>query len=148
VSRGRVILIADDNPDDLLLLQRAFERVGVINPIQQVRSGGDAIAYLNGDREFSDRNLYPFPGILLLDLRMPHGDGFEVLEWIRNKSLGKGLLIVILSKLGEMKNINRAYALGANSFLVKPGDPLELEQLIRSFSDYWLLRNRPPTLEE
>jgi CheY-like chemotaxis protein len=147
VSKGGLILIADDNPDDLILLERAFNKAGVLNPIHQVRSGRDTIAYLNGDGEFADRTRHPFPRILLLDLHMPHGDGFAVLEWIRNKSLGKDLLIVILSRLDEMKNINRAYSLGANSFLAKPGDPAELNELIRSFHDYWLLKNRSPSFE-
>ncbi len=75
---------------------------------------------------------------------MPDGDGFEVLEWIRNKFPNGGLLIVVLTKVEELRKINRAYALGANSFLTKPGSPEEMQELIRIFSGYWLLTNRPP----
>jgi CheY-like chemotaxis protein len=148
VPRSRLILVADDSSDDLLLLQRAFHTVGVINPIREVRSGEEAIGYLRGDGPYSDRVKYPFPGILLLDLHMPDGDGFKVLSWIRDKLPMAGLLIIVLSGAKEMRDVNRAYALGANSFLTKPGEPKELEQLIRSFHDYWILRNRPPALEQ
>lgn len=140
----RRILIADDSSDDLFLLKRAFATAGIINPVSEVRSGREAIAYIKGEGRFADREQYPTPGILLLDLHMPDGDGFTVLEWLRNKHGSNGLLVIVLSRVDEIKNINRAYALGANSFLTKPGEKAELEGLIRSFKDYWLLRNRPP----
>jgi CheY-like chemotaxis protein len=142
---SRTILLVDDSEDDRILLRRAFQKAGVINPVQEVVSGDAAIAYLNGDGPYQDRQKYPFPGILLLDLNMPGKDGFEVLAWVRNKLTVGGLLIIVLSRLDEMRNINRAYALGANSFLTKPGDLMELEGLINSFREYWLTRNKPPT---
>lgn len=148
VPASSVILIADDSTDDLFLLKRSLQQNAVVNPIQEVRSGRQAIAYLNGEGPFADRAQYPFPGILLLDLHMPDGDGFEVLTWIRNKLTTTGLLIIVLSRLDEIKNINRAYALGAKSFLTKPGDPQELQQLIKAFKDYWILRNKPPEIQE
>ena len=144
VPTSRVILIADDNADDLFLLRRSLQQNCILNPIQEVRSGHEAIAYLNGGHPYEDRARYPFPGILLLDLHMPKGDGFEVLTWIRDKLESTGLLIIVLSRLNEIKDINRAYALGAKSFLTKPGDPQELRQLINAFKDYWIVRNKPP----
>jgi CheY-like chemotaxis protein len=142
---SHTILIAEDNPEDLFLLKRAFTRAGIQNPVRTVSSGREAIAYLARDKDFADENRFPRARILLLDLHMPNGDGFAVLEWIRNKSTSTGLLIIVLSRVDEMKNINRAYALGAHSFLTKPGESAELEQLIRSFKDYWLIKNEPPT---
>jgi CheY-like chemotaxis protein len=146
VPRNRLILVADDNQEDLLLLRRSFERAGILNPVREVRSGSEVIAYLKGEGEFADREKYPYTGILILDLHMPDGDGFEVLQWIRNKFTTTGLLIVVLSRLDEIKNINRAYSLGANSFLTKPGDSEELQALINVFREYWLTRNKLPEL--
>ncbi|HEV8543966.1 MAG TPA: response regulator [Verrucomicrobiae bacterium] len=144
MPKNRTILIADDSPDDLFLLRRSFQRAGVLNPVQEVRSGKEAIAYLKGTGPYADREKFPFPEILLLDLNMPEGDGFEVLQWIRDKLPVADLLIIVLSQLDELKSINRAYSLGANSFLAKPGDEQELHNLIKVFGDYWLVRNKPP----
>src|SRR6185295_11903648 len=107
-------------------------------------SGREAIAYLNGVAPFEDRVKSPLPSVILLDLQMPDGDGFEVLQWIRNKFPSGGLLVVVLTRVEELRKINRAYALGANSFLTKPGSSEELQELIRIFSGYWLLTNRMP----
>jgi CheY-like chemotaxis protein len=144
VSSAASILIVDDSSDDVLLLKRAFKKAGVANPIQSLKSGREAIAYLRGLAPFDDRNKHPLPSVILLDLQMPDGDGFEVLQWIRNKFPSGGLLVVVLTRIEELRKINRAYALGANSFLTKPGSAAELEELIRIFSGYWLLTNRMP----
>jgi len=145
VQTGHVILLADDNENDRFLLRRAFQRLGVANPVREVKSGAEVMAYLEGEGLYSDRTEYPFPSILLLDLHMPDGDGFQVLNRIRNKLVAGGFLIIVLSRLDEIKNINRAYALGAHSFLSKPGNETELQDLIHSFNDYWIVRNRRPS---
>lgn len=134
----------DDSSDDLLLLKRAFKKAGVANPLHCVKSGREAIAYLQGLSPFDDRAKHPLPSVILLDLQMPDGDGFDVLQWIRNKFPSGGLLVVVLTRVEELRKINRAYALGANSFLTKPGSQEELQELIRIFSGYWLLTNRMP----
>lgn len=128
-----------------MLLKRAFSKTGVANPLYWVKSGSEAIKYLNGDAPYVDRESYPLPSVILLDLNMPDGDGFEVLNWIRNKFPNGGLLIVVLTHVQEIRKINRAYSLGANSFLTKPGNPEELQELINIFSGYWLLTNRLPS---
>lgn len=143
MSTAPVILIVDDSSDDVVLLKRAFSKSGVANPILWVKSGHEAIRYLSGKAEpYTDRTLYPLPSVILLDLNMPDGDGFEVLTWIRNKFPTGGLLVVVLTRVEEIRKINRAYSLGANSFLTKPGNPEELQELINIFSGYWLLQNR------
>lgn len=136
--------MVDDSADDRFLLRRAFFKAGVLNPIMEAKTGREAIAYLSGDGIYSDRSKYPLPSILLLDLNMPGTDGFGVLQWIRDKFPVGGMLIIVLSRLDEIKSINRAYALGANSFLTKPGNAEELDSLIQAFHDYWMLRNKPP----
>ena len=138
------ILIVDDSSDDFLLLKRAFAKAGVVNPLNWVRSGSEAIKYLNGAGPYADRDTYPIPSVILLDLNMPDGDGFDVLTWIRNKYPSGGLLVVVLTRVEEIRKINRAYSLGANSFLTKPGNVEELQELVNIFSGYWLLNNRHP----
>lgn len=146
MPHSRLILLVDDNPDDRFLVRRAMSKAGIVNPVQEAKSGSEAISYLKGESKFSDREKFPFPGIILLDLNMPDVDGFTVLEWMRSKMPVAGALVVVLSRHDEMKQINRAYSLGANSFLTKPGPEKELEGLIVAFRDYWLLRNRPPQI--
>ena len=143
--RNQVILLADDDANDRFLVRRAFQRLGIENPLFEVSDGTEAIAYLSGEGQFADRTRYPFPGILLLDLQMPQLGGLDVLEWVRSKLTVPGLLIVVLSRNDEIRQVNRAYALGANSFLTKPGAEEELHGLIASFRDYWIIRNTPPT---
>jgi CheY-like chemotaxis protein len=145
--RNQVILLADDDPNDRFLIRRAFQKLGIMNPLFEVHDGAAAIAYLSGEGQYGDRRLFPFPGILLLDLQMPRVDGLEVLEWVRSKLTVPGLLIVVLSRNDELRQVNRAYALGANSFLTKPGSEQELEGLISSFRDYWIIKNKPPRSE-
>jgi CheY-like chemotaxis protein len=144
VGSAPAILIVDDSSDDVLLLKRAFKKAGVANPIHWVKSGREAICYLKGIAPFEDRLKNPLPSVILLDLQMPDGDGFDVLQWIRDKFPSGGLLVVVLTRVEELRKINRAYALGANSFLTKPGSSEELHELIRIFSGYWLLNNRMP----
>jgi CheY-like chemotaxis protein len=144
---NRLILLVDDNHDDRFLLKRAFTKAGIVNPLREATSGNEAIEYLRGEGKFSDRAAHPMPGIILLDLNMPAVDGFQVLQWIRAKLPVQGMLVIVLSRADEMRLINRAYALGANSFLTKPGSEDELQELIKTFKDYWLLRNKPPDIK-
>ena len=118
------------------------------NPLYWVRSGREAVNYLSGNAPYDDRGSFPIPSVILLDLNMPDGDGFEVLSWIRDKYPSGGLLVVVLTRVEEIRKINRAYALGANSFLTKPGNAEELQELVNIFSGYWLLNNRAPDLQQ
>ena len=142
-SRNQVILLVDDDPNDRFLVRRAFEKLGIENPLIEVSDGDQAIAYLSGDKPYHDRTKHPFPGIILLDLQMPRIDGLAVLEWIRSAIVQPGLLIIVLSRVDEIRQVNRAYALGANSFLTKPGTEQDLHHLIAAFRDYWIVRNKP-----
>jgi CheY-like chemotaxis protein len=144
MNTERTILLADDSEDDVLLLELSFKKAGLVNPFVRVKNGAEAIAYLRGDPPFDDRDKYPKPTILLLDLKMPVKDGFEVLKWLRSKYRNRGLLVVVLSRLEEIKSINRAYELGANSYLAKPADAKELQNLIKTFHGYWIKTNKHP----
>src|SRR5438128_1933329 len=110
----KVVLLAEDSKEDAESIQIALRHAGVFNPVVVVTDGEDTIAYLKGERQFSDRENFPMPGVLLLDLKMPRIDGFEVLEWIRNEGNLRHLLVVVLSGCRGLREVNRAYALGAN----------------------------------
>jgi CheY-like chemotaxis protein len=143
-NRNHAILLVDDDPNDRFLIRRAFQRLGIGNPLFEVSDGAEAIAYLAGEQKYADREKFPYPGVLLLDLQMPRVDGLEVLQWIRTELAAPGLLVIVLSRVDEIRMVNRAYALGANSFLTKPGNEQDLESLIKAFRDYWIIRNKAP----
>ena len=132
------ILVAEDDPTDAYFLERAFKRAGIPVTLHFVRDGQEVIDYLQGEGQFSDRVRHPLPRLVLLDLKMPRVDGFDVLEWVRKQPGLNGLTIVIFSSSGEPRDINRAYGLGANSFIVKPHSMEELMKLVGSFKKHWL----------
>ena len=142
-----LILIAEDNDDHAFLLRRALKKGAVINPVFVVRDGEEAIAYLNGEGKFADRYEYPLPGLLLLDLRMPKKNGFEVLEWIRQQPFLKRLRVVVLTTSDSPQDINRAYELGANSFMVKPLEKQEFLAVTEAIKGYWLWMSRAPEVQ-
>lgn len=139
-----VILLAEDREDDVLLIRRAFSRAGIPNPIFIVRDGEEVIFYLKGEGKFSNRAEYPLPDLLLLDLKMPIKDGFEVIKWIRQRPGLAALRILVLTSSDSLHDVNLAYRLGANSFLVKPLDFENYAQLGSLICDYWLLAARTP----
>jgi len=142
-----VILLAEDDPNDVLLIQRALQRSNIVNPLQVVRDGADAVAYLNGDLQYGDRERYPLPVLLLMDLKMPRKSGLEVLEWLRQQTGGlRRLPVVVLTSSNQSLDINRAYDLGANSYLVKPAGFDSLLELVKNLDMYWLILNEKPEL--
>lgn len=128
----RLILLVEDNPDDVLLVCRAFQRAGVKHPLHSVPSGQEAIAYFKGDTPYGDRVTYPLPAMVLLDINMPGTDGFEVLRWLRRQPEFAQLCIVMLTTSDQIRDVNYAYSAGANSFLVKPLDFWNAAELSRS----------------
>ncbi len=121
------ILIVEDSPDDLFILKRAFRLAGTPNGLNSVENGQEAIDYLSGTAAFKDRLTYPFPSLVLLDLKLPIRHGLEV---------------IILTSSSEDKDVSRAYDLGANAFLVKPASAKELTELVRSVDLFWLRHNK------
>jgi CheY-like chemotaxis protein len=142
----KAVLVAEDSADDFFLFRRALDRVKFQAPVQRVEDGDEAIAYLAGDGVYEDRNKYPVPTLLLLDLKMPRRSGFEVLEWARQHPRYRRLPVVMLTSSSQMEDIERAYSLGANSYLVKPGDFNDLVKLSQTIDDYWMMFNYPPAL--
>src|SRR5215471_5369829 len=142
---GKLILLAEDDPNDVMLLERAFEKAGLHDSLRVVQDGEMAMEYLSGRGIYADREQYPLPFLLLLDLKMPGTDGFEVLQWARNEPELKRLLIVVLTSSSLQSDVDRAYELGANSYLVKPVEFNEMVHLVQRFESYWTEINRTPT---
>jgi len=133
-----VILLAEDDEDDILLVLRAFKEAHIVNPLHVVRDGEEVIAYLKGEGIYANRAEYPLPSLLLLDLKMPRINGFEVLQWIRSEPTLRALRVIVLTNSAELPDVNDAYQLGANSFLVKPTDFGNFITLFKSLHAYWL----------
>jgi|SRR6266487_6681039 len=146
-TSGYTILLVEDDSNDVLLMQRAFRKANLTHPVQVARDGQEAIEYLNHQGNFADESRYPLPTLMLLDLKMPRKDGFETLEWLRHQPVLKRIVVVVMSSSSEIGDINRAYELGANSYLVKPGDFQTLVDRVSLLASYWLAVNEKSDLQ-
>lgn len=141
------ILVAEDDDNDFFFLERAFKQASILNPLHRVRDGEEAISYLGGEGPFGDRVKYPLPYLMLLDLKMPRKNGFEVMAWLREQPGLKRLPLVVLTSSREDPDINRAYELGANTYLVKPVNFEGLVEMIKALKLYWLILAEKPDVE-
>src|SRR5438874_12937812 len=116
----QTILLVDDSENDLFLMRAAFKQAEFNSDLQEVYNGEEALAYLKGEGAYSDRNKFPMPAVMLLDLNMPRKNGFDVLQWVRTQPTLQRMSIIILTASSRMEDVERAFDLGANSFLVKP----------------------------
>jgi len=137
------ILQVEDDSNDVFLLQHALTKAGVANPIQVATDGQRAIDYLSGAGKYADREQFPFPCLVLLDLKLPHVMGLNVLKWIRQQP-GATLVVLMLTASAEDADIATAYRLGANAFLTKPSKANKLEEMARAIKDFWLTQNTLP----
>src|SRR5690348_1573355 len=135
------VLYAEDEKDDVFFLERAFHEARVLNPLVIIPDGLKALEYLSGTGLYANRDEYPLPCLLLLDLNMPGKSGFEVLKWIRRQPAHCTLPVVMLTSSTQDADVHRAYMQGANGFLVKPSRPADLIQLVKALKDFWLLQN-------
>jgi CheY-like chemotaxis protein len=133
------VLYAEDDENDVFLMERAFEKASVVNPLQTVNDGAAAIRYLSGAGEFADREKFPAPCLVLLDLNLPRRSGLEVLQWVRQQPTLQPLPIVMLTSSIQDRDIGSAYALGANGYLVKPPSSDKLIELVTSLRDVCLI---------
>jgi DNA-binding response OmpR family regulator len=135
------ILYAEDDENDAFLMERAFRLAEIENPLEIVVDGQLAIDYLSGTKKYADRTRFPLPRLLLLDVNLPRKSGLEVLKWVRSTPATCTMPVLILTSSSQEKDIHRAYILGVNSYLVKPGKPDELLDLVNSIKDFWLTMN-------
>jgi CheY-like chemotaxis protein len=139
------ILLVEDDPNDVWLVKHAFQNANISNPLRIVNDGQEAIDYLKGGGAYSDRGAFPLPKLVLLDLKMPRLNGFDVIGWMRRHYPWKLTPIIILSSSALPQDVNRAYELGANAYMVKPADYRALERLFRTIADFWSAGETPTT---
>ncbi len=139
-----VILLAEDEEDYVLLLKKAFDQAKISVVLHVVSDGREAMWYLEGVGKYANRDEYPLPDLVLLDLKLPRYNGFEVLSWLRKQPGFLALRVLVLTSSDRVKDVNEAYRLGANSFLVKPYDFDDLAYLSALINDFWLEASRSP----
>lgn len=139
-SKGTILLVEDDR-NDVFFLRYAFEAAGIRNPVQLAIDGQQAIDYLAGHGSYADRQRFPIPCLVLLDLKLPVRMGMEVLEWIHEHEELRNLLVVVLTSSSNTDDVDRSYQLGARSYLVKPLSVDRRLAMARLIKEYWLEMN-------
>lgn len=140
------LLLVEDNAADALLVRRAFQKANIQCHINVVTNGEEAIAYLRGEGAYADREQFPLPSLVLLDLKLPRKSGFDVLSSVRQHPSLRRLPIVVLTSSREIRDVNRAYELGANSYVAKVADPLNMTDLMKTIHRYWTVINEGPSI--
>ncbi|MGE0453557.1 MAG: response regulator [Vicinamibacteria bacterium] len=144
MTRSGLILLVENNPDDVLLTQRAFERSHVANRIVVARDGEEALDFLFATGPHAQRNATQVPEVVLLDLKLPKVDGLEVLRRLRSEPATRRLPVVVLTSSKEERDRIASYDLGANSFVRKPVDFEQFADAARQLGLYWLVLNEAP----
>jgi CheY-like chemotaxis protein len=134
------ILLIEDNADDAELIKMALTRAGIGSPVEWLDNGEAALAYLEGTGAFENREEYPIPSLILLDLKLARSSGFSVLKWQKQHPDLKKVPTIVLTSSMDPADIDKAYALGAESYLVKPKDFDGLVELLRVKATYWRWR--------
>jgi len=133
--RSLIILVAEDDANDVLLLKRSFSKAEIAATLFFVSNGQEAISYLQGEPPFENRTRYPFPNVLLLDLNMPAVNGLEVLEWLATQPERANLVVVVFSSCMAPTDCRQAVMLGAHSCMIKPLDPCVLVPMLAELSE-------------
>ncbi len=143
---NELVLVAEDNPDDALLLRRALERAGIRSQVRVVHDGEELLLYLQGRGAYANRESNPLPSLIILDLKMPRRSGLEVLEWINENRDLAVVPTIVLSASNLDDDVRSAYCLGANTYFVKPTTFDELVETMKMVEAYWkkALKVRPP----
>lgn len=144
IPESGTIALLEDNEDDLFFMKRALKSANIRNPLRVLTTGKAAIEYLSGRGAHADRSLSPLPFLMLLDLKLPDMSGFDVLKWIKGEAGLHHLATIVLTSSGESRDIERAYELRANSFLVKPSGSEKLLDLVIALKQYWFIHNGFP----
>src|SRR5207248_2152193 len=136
------------DPNDVLLVGLAFRKAGIGVNLQVVNDGEQAVQYLSGEGAYGDRHAFPIPGLVLLDVKLPRRSGLEVLSWVRGREELRRLPIVMLTSSNQSGDVNRAYDLTANSYVVKPSALEDLVESVKKIIGYWLELNVKPEIGE
>jgi CheY-like chemotaxis protein len=143
MGENLTILIAEDDSNDVVILKKALERAGIKYPIHVVPDGQEAVEYLRGAGQYSDRTKFPFPNVVFLDLKMPRMTGFDVLEWSKNNPQCAVIPVIILTASKQEEDIKKAYEMGANAYLVKPSQIGDLQNMVKTSFDFWACCEKP-----
>ncbi len=138
---NKIILLAEDNPDDALLTIHALKESNICNKVVHVQDGVEALDYLFGRAAYSERDVADLPALVLLDLNMPKVGGLEVLRQVRAHEMTRRLPVVVLTTSREEQDLITSYDLGANSYVRKPVDFDQFTEAARNLGMYWLLLN-------
>ena len=144
MARSSTILLVEDDPNDVLLVKMAFQKSQAGLRVMVVTNGHEAVRYLKGEGQYADRSAHPFPEFVLLDLKMPQMNGFEVLRWIRAQPIIKRLPVIVFTSSLHDGDAALAYEEGANSFVSKPTDFEKLVQTLKSLGEFWLGASKFP----
>ncbi len=137
------VLIAEDNPDDALLMRRGAGQAGISGEFHVVQDGDEAIEYLEGKGRYRDRTKFPAPNLIMLDLKMPRKSGLEVLDWLRRHPELRVVPTIILTASMIPEDVKKAYDLGANTYFVKPSNFADLVTMLKLVHDYWAHAQKP-----
>ena len=137
MDKSDLVLIAEDNPDDALLLRRALAKAGIVARLKIVADGEEMLLYLQAKGAYTDRTAYPMPSLIILDLKMPRRNGLEVLAWIAENPELAVVPTIVLSASNLENDVRSAYDLGANTYFVKPTTFEELVETMRMVETYW-----------
>ncbi len=143
MNQPGTILYAEDDANYAMLFKCTLEQCGYKHTLHHVTDGGEAIRYLKGEGKYADRTEFSIPCVVLADLKMPRVDGFELLEWIRRQPAFLHLPVVVLTSSDEVRDIQKAYRMGANSFLTKPPHLEDLRSMLRMLDGYWIKFSLP-----
>ena len=133
-----IILLVEDYEDDVFLTEMAFQSAGVKNRMLVARDGQEAVEYFSGAGQFANRERFPYPALVLLDIKLPYRDGFEVLAWLREQTHLPRTTVVVLTGSNEPRDLKAAYDLGAKTYLVKPPTPQMIYDIARTFNLDWI----------
>jgi len=139
----RAILLVDDDENDVLIMTMALQKVGLTCSLRVARDGREAQEYLGGTGKFSDRQAYPLPYLILMDLKLPRVMGLEVLKWLRKRPEFDSIIVLVLSSSPMPEDIQSAYQLRANGYLVKPSGLDKLQVMAQAIRDFWYVQNQP-----
>lgn len=140
------VLLVEDDLNDVLFIQRAFCQADIKATVQAVHDGDAVIEYLQGSGSYADRDRYPLPTIILLDLKLPRRSGIEVLTWIRQQPIVCRIPVIVLTSSKETTDVNQSYDLGVSSYLVKPVSFNVLAKMVSTLDAYWLGFNKNPSV--
>jgi len=144
MMKSKIILLAEDNPDDVTLTLRALKKSKIMNEVVVAQDGVEALDYLFGTGKYAGRDTRVLPQVMLLDLKMPRMDGLEVLQRVRSDERTRLLPVVVLTTSSEDKDRVESYKLGANSYIRKPVNFEQFVDAVQKLGLYWLVLNEAP----